>query len=188
MITGKVMIAIVEALPFPLPLRYIHFYSDLHIDAEAKYSYQLTKHLLSFVNATVTFSIVPTWGYLNKTSGNWTGMIGQLLRNEADIGATGLFFTTERIPIIEYISHSSTANAVFIFLSPKLSYTNNLYILPFDKLLWICLLILVLVLALWLVAAIVFESKHIPHPHVRFVSIVIDLRFKSLSDHRLHAA
>ncbi|XP_037047075.1 glutamate receptor ionotropic, delta-2-like isoform X1 [Bradysia coprophila] len=148
-------------------LNHLDDYRDLHIDAEAKYSYQLTKHLISFVNATATFSIVPSWGYRNKTSGSWTGMIGELLRNEADIGATGLFFTTERIPVIEYISHSSTASAGFIFLSPKLSYTDNLYILPFDRLLWISLSILVLVLALWLVAAIVLESNKFPQSRAR---------------------
>ncbi|KAG4076272.1 hypothetical protein HA402_014821 [Bradysia odoriphaga] len=148
-------------------LNHLDDYRDLHIDAEAKYSYQLTKHLISYVNATATFSVVPSWGYQNKTSGHWTGMIGQLLRNEADIGATGLFFTAERIPVIEYISHSSTASAGFLFLSPKLSYTNNLYILPFDKLLWISLSILVLVLVLWLVAAIVLESKKFPQSRVR---------------------
>lgn len=120
------------------------------------------------MNGTVKFSIVPSWGYKNKTTAQWTGMIGQLMRNEADIGATALFFTTERISEIEYISHSSTASAGFIFLSPKLSYTNNLYALPFERLLWICSVILVLIMTLCLVFAVVFELKTFPRSKVRF--------------------
>lgn len=87
-------------------------------------------------------------------------MIGQLLHNEADIGATALFFTTERITVVDYISHASTANLGFIFLSPKLSYTSNLYVLPFERLLWICSVILVLVMALCLVMAVIFVKKN----------------------------
>lgn len=121
---------------------------------------------MSYVNGTVKYSIVSSWGYKNKTTGQWTGMIGEVLRNEADIGATALFFTTERISVIEYISHSSTANSGFLFLSPKLSYTNNLYALPFERLLWICSLILVLLMTLCLVVAVVFELKTFAHSEV----------------------
>lgn len=102
------------------------------------------------------------------STGQWTGMIGQVLRNEADICATGLFFTTERISRVEYIARTSTASSSFIFLSPKLSYTNNLYVLPFDPLLWLCLLILVLVLTLCLVVAVIFELKSFAHSGVGF--------------------
>lgn len=87
-------------------------------------------------------------------------MIGELLDNEADIGATALFFTPDRVATMEYISRpSSNAALGFVFRSPKLSYTNNLYILPFDRLLWMCLLLLVIVIATCLGGAIFFEWK-----------------------------
>lgn len=120
------------------------------------------------MNGNVTFSVVATWGYKNKTTGEWTGMIGQVLRNEADIGATALFFTPDRVSIVEYITRSSAATAGFIFLSPKLSYTSNLYLLPFDRLLWICSFVLVLVMALCLVAVVIFEIKTFAQSDVGF--------------------
>lgn len=138
------------------------------------------------MNGTVSYSVVPSWGYKNKSTGEWTGMVGQLLCNEADIGATALFFTTERISKIEYISHSSSTSAGFIFLSPKLSYTNNLYALPFERLLWICSLILVLVMTLCLVLAVVFELKTFAHSKVydsieRFVILDNKIVFCSIN-------
>lgn len=130
------------------------------------------------MNGTVNISIVPTWGYKNQTSGEWTGMIGQVIRNEVDFGATALFFIAERVSVIEYISRSSTATSGFIFLSPKLSYTSNLYVLPFERLLWISSLVLVLILTLCLLLPVIFELRAIAPSEVRVNSIFLRLDMK----------
>jgi len=120
------------------------------------------------VNSTVKYAVVSTWGYRNKTTGKWNGMVGDLLNDEADIGATGLFFTSDRVSMLEYISPTSDASIGFVFRSPKLSYTNNIYVLPFDRLLWICLLALVLVIWSCLCGAVLFELKTLSNVKVRF--------------------
>ncbi len=111
------------------------------------------------MNATVKYSIVPTWGYLNQTTGQWSGMVGEILNDTADIGATPLFLTGNRVSILEFISHPTATRVGFVFRAPKLSYTNNIYLLPFDRLLWMCLGFLVLVIAFFLLGAVMIELK-----------------------------
>lgn len=86
-------------------------------------------------------------------------MIGQLVRNEADLGATSLFFTADRVSVIQYIAMPSSTGSTFIFRSPKLSYTNNVFLLPFDDFVWLCLGCLVLITAGSLMIVIVVEWK-----------------------------
>ena len=109
-----------------------HF-RDKHIDTITKVNYFLTNYLTNeYLNATVNYTLVPSWGYFNNETGLWDGMIGELVNNVADLGASPLFFTENRIPVIEYLAMTSATRSKFIFRSPKLSYTENVFLLPFD--------------------------------------------------------
>lgn len=133
--------------------------SDKHIDTLTKSNYVLTNYIVAYVNATVRYSIVPSWGYQNRTSGRWDGMIGELVENEADIGATALFMTDDRAGTIQYIAMPAATGSLFMFRAPKLSYTDNVFLLPFDDLVWLCLLALVFVTAVFLTLATFVEWK-----------------------------
>lgn len=133
--------------------------SDKHIDTITKSNYVLTNYVIAFVNATVSYSIVPSWGYQNKTTERWDGMIGELVENQADIGASALFMTDDRAGTIEYIAMPSPTGSAFIFRAPKLSYTDNVFLLPFDDFVWLCLLALVFVTAVFLALATFVEWK-----------------------------
>lgn len=139
-------------------LNHLDDYRDKHIDTITKVCFILTNHLISYLNASVTYSIVPSWGYLDA-NGEWSGMIGQLVRNEADLGATSLFFTADRVSVIQYIAMPSSTSSAFIFRSPKLSYTDNVFLLPFDDFVWMCLVCLVLITAACLLITVFVESK-----------------------------
>ncbi|KAJ6641128.1 BTB/POZ domain-containing protein 6-A [Pseudolycoriella hygida] len=140
-------------------LNHLNDYRDVHIDALSKVTYILTKELMRFVNATVKYNILSTWGYKDKTTGKWNGVVGQLISNEADVGASPLFFIAERVSLVEYISRPTSADGGFIFRAPKLSYTNNIFLLPFDRFLWMCLCGLVLLIAMFLGGTVFIESK-----------------------------
>lgn len=86
-------------------------------------------------------------------------MVGQLVRNEVDIGATPLFMTVDRVALIQYIARPSSAGSRFIFRAPKLSYTDNVYLLPFDTFVWICLCGLVIFTASMLAISVFVEWK-----------------------------
>lgn len=84
-------------------------------------------------------------------------MIGELIRNEADIGASPAFVTLDRVPIIEYIARPTPTGSRFMFRSPKLSYTDNIFLLPFDTMVWFCLAIVIFVTAMFLTVATFIE-------------------------------
>lgn len=156
-------------------------YHDKHIDTITKVCFILTNHLISYLNASVTYSIVPSWGYLDA-DGEWSGMIGQLVRNEADLGATSLFFTADRVSVIQYIAMPSSTGSAFIFRSPKLSYTDNVFLLPFDDFVWICLGCLVLVTAGCLLITVFVEWK------IPLDGPCVSLQNKIYSGNNIHVA
>lgn len=63
-------------------------------------------------------------------------MIGELATKKADLGASPLFFTADRIEVIDYIACTSQTRSKFVFKSPKLSYTDNVFLLPFNRSVW----------------------------------------------------
>lgn len=84
-------------------------------------------------------------------------MIGELVKNISDIGVAPLFFFSDRVAIIDYIAMPSPTTSGFVFRSPKLSVTDNVFLLPFDSLVWLCLIGLVLLTVLFMTGAIFAE-------------------------------
>lgn len=119
----------------------------------------LTNYLIDYLNATIHYKYVPTWGYFNKNISMWSGMIGDLVYNISDIGATALFFTSDRIKLIEYLSMVTPTRSKFVFRSPKLSFTEDVFLLPFDVLVWYSILGLIVISALILYCSNFFEEK-----------------------------
>lgn len=136
-------------------------FSETQSDPLSKVNYIFTEFLMSYLNATAEYSIVSTWGYKDDTTGEWSGMVGHLVRNEAELGASPLFMTVDRIPIIQYIESPTPTGSRFIFRSPKLSYTDNVFLLPFDSFVWFCLIGLVITTAIFLTISIFVEWKYV---------------------------
>lgn len=132
-------------------------YREIQTDPLTKVNYMLTEFLMSYLNSSAEYSIVSTWGYKDDKTNEWSGMVGQLVRQEAELGASPLFMTVERVPIIQYIVSPTPTGSRFIFRSPKLSYTDNVFLLPFDSFVWYCLMVLVTITALFLIASIYIE-------------------------------
>lgn len=148
-------------------INHLNDYRDQHLDTITKVNFILTNHLVSYMNATVNYTIVDTWGYFNKNTSTWTGMIGDLVENRADLGATALFFTTDRIPIIQYIALTTKTRSKIVFQSPKLSYTDNVFLLPFSKIVWICILTMIPIVGISLASVTYAEWKIPLKEHVR---------------------
>ncbi|KAL3269442.1 hypothetical protein HHI36_008512 [Cryptolaemus montrouzieri] len=117
---------------------------DKHIDSIAKVNYVLVQHLADFVNARLEYTVESTWGYKNNQS-IWSGMIGELTRNKADIGGTALFITEDRVSTIDYIAMTTKTRSKFVFREPKLSYVTNVFVLPFDRDVWLASAALVVI-------------------------------------------
>lgn len=119
------------AIPHNDSLNHLWDYQDRHIDTITKVGFLLTNVMISYLNASAVFKPTPAWGYLNETTGKWDGMTGELLRNDADIAATPWFCNLLRMPTIQYISMASPSKIMFLFQSPKLTMTDNVFLLPF---------------------------------------------------------
>ncbi|EAT33628.1 AAEL014087-PA [Aedes aegypti] len=121
-------------------LKHLEDYREKHVDTITKMNYILTKYLAQDLNATLKFSYVITWGYRHPETGKFNGMIGELKNDLADLGATALFLTADRIKEIDYLSMTTQSRVKFIFRSPKLSFTDNVFLLPFSAPVWICII------------------------------------------------
>ncbi|ETN65970.1 ionotropic glutamate receptor-invertebrate [Anopheles darlingi] len=119
-------------------LNHLDDYTNKHLDTLSRVTYQLTKTVAQQLNASVRYIVTNSWGYRNASTGLYNGMIGELQRGRADLGGCALFFTQERIPLIDYLSMSTSTRAKFVFRAPKLSFTDNVFALPFDRYVWYC--------------------------------------------------
>lgn len=70
-----------------------------------------------------------------------------------------MFFTTERLSVVEYISSPTPTRSKFVFQQPKLSYENNLFILSFNYPLWMGTIALLCFMYLVICAVTVWEWK-----------------------------
>nr|AQN78502.1 ionotropic receptor 75u [Meteorus pulchricornis] len=133
----------------PDTLNHLTDYKNKLVDAVTKANYIWLQHIAERMNVTVNFTWRNTWGYRDK-NGTWSGMIGLLDRGEIDFGGTGTFLVGERIGVVDYVQLYTPVGSRFLFRRPPLSYTSNLFTLPFDRIVWIAigvLLILVYVLS-----------------------------------------
>lgn len=140
-------------------LNHMDDYRDIHRDTIAKMNYVLSNHLTGYLNATISYTVVDNWGYQDKETGDWSGMIGELIRDEADVGATACFFTIERIPFIDYVAMTTKSKSLFVFRSPKLSFTDNIFLLPFTDAVWICVICIIPVIGISLALVSYAEYK-----------------------------
>lgn len=110
------------------------------------------------MNASFNYSIVRSWGYRNETTGKWDGMLGEIIHDGVDLGGTPLFITSNRVALVQYLFRPSPQTILrFIFRAPKLAYTSNLFVLPFDYLVWFSLGGLIMVTTIVLIGVLFVE-------------------------------
>lgn len=63
----------------------MHF-RNKHVDSVSKVNFVIIKHLIEYVNGTMIVHPADSWGYKNKSTNEYTGMIGSLKRNVSEIG------------------------------------------------------------------------------------------------------
>ncbi|KAG8192196.1 hypothetical protein JTE90_009959 [Oedothorax gibbosus] len=86
------------------------------------------------------------WGRQTK-SGNWTGLIGMILRNEADMALSRIAISEQRLKIVDFSMAYSTEDSTFVVEKPKDEHLSFAYLYPFDFTIWIGFLLVLLLLA-----------------------------------------
>ncbi|XP_018396323.1 PREDICTED: probable glutamate receptor [Cyphomyrmex costatus] len=104
------------------------------IDPVTKANYPWVLHLVNRMNATVSFEVTNSWGFLSK-NGSWSGMFGMLQRREIDIGGTATFFVPERVGVVQFIqlythTRKTKSAAYWNQLNPnKPTVSDNIFVL-----------------------------------------------------------
>ncbi|KAF2901528.1 hypothetical protein ILUMI_04649 [Ignelater luminosus] len=135
-------------------------YVDIEVDFISKANYIYIHHLMNMINATGGLILTDTWGVLDPETGMFTGMIGDLQRELAEIGGIVSFVTAQRLPVVDYVSPTTPTIARFIFRAPPLSYVSNIFTLPFEYMVWICFFLLTIFTALVIYIIVYFEWKN----------------------------
>ncbi|GFX05737.1 glutamate receptor ionotropic, delta-2 [Trichonephila clavipes] len=79
------------------------------------------------------------WGQL-KDDGNWTGIIGLVHRNEADIAIAHLTMSPERSSVVDFLFYTVEENS-FVTNLPGFVMKSLFYLLPFHTYIWISIII-----------------------------------------------
>lgn len=156
-----------QGLPLPIalvitnPETMNHFYDlvDAEVDTLSKSGYRLAVTVFQFMNATPQIIPSKSWGSYNATTGVWSGMMGDLISGAGEFGGTPAIVRDERVDIVEFLSISLESWTKIVFRAPKLSYTTNVYLLPFETSVWLVAFFLFGAVALLLLAAEFLEWK-----------------------------
>lgn len=75
-------------------------------------------------------------------------MVGDLLTRKIHMGGTCMFFSPDRIHLVDYVSETTHTYGAFVFRAPPLTYTSNIYYLPLSTTVWFCSILLVILCTL----------------------------------------
>ncbi|RXG53736.1 Glutamate receptor [Armadillidium vulgare] len=97
-------------------------------------------------------------GSLQDDGVTWTGMIGHLYENKADISVAPFTPTVARLKAIDFTLPSREQSLRLYLRKPSLEGSWELYVLPFNLNVWLCLPFLVVALA-----SIISKLKQLCH-------------------------
>ncbi|XP_050432669.1 uncharacterized protein LOC126840772 [Adelges cooleyi] len=98
--------------------------------------YPLTRNLL---NMTMNLIHTDKWGYM--VDGKWDGLVGALLSGEADFSVCLNAIRTERLDVTDYSSVSTWKHdPCFIFRHPRSTDNINIFVRPFERQVWFCII------------------------------------------------
>ncbi|GFT69889.1 glutamate receptor subunit 1 [Nephila pilipes] len=101
---------------------------------EAKY----LEEILTALDVEYEFSI-PTDGEfgLKKSNGNWTGLIGMIQREEADMTLGFLSITDQRLEVVDFTKSYMVYGSTFVIENPGYVHPYISYLYPFNVTTWI---------------------------------------------------
>ncbi|XP_042204109.1 ionotropic receptor 21a-like [Homarus americanus] len=116
-------------------------------DEEVQFLYgidiEVVNALSRVLNFTVVFEEPPPgefWGVMNENE-TWSGMMGRLSRNEADIGVANLFLTLGRLGAVDYSAPYDAEVSCFMVRSDPPAPRWLSLALPFEWVTWMTLLV-----------------------------------------------
>lgn len=117
--------------------------------------------LLQYANATMTIDETETYGSYNKTTGKWSHLFGKFHEQLTDFAVAPIFIIHERISMLQYLVTTHLLDAYFLFRRPNLAVTDNIFTASFDRRVWICTGLLILLFMVILAGMLYYERKRV---------------------------
>ncbi|GFT61854.1 lig_chan-Glu_bd domain-containing protein [Nephila pilipes] len=105
-------------------------------------------------------------GRLNK-SGNWTGIIGLIQRDQADLGLSFLAITEKRQEVVDFTSSYTIQGVTFLVEKPGTIRGAGTFIYPFDAITWVSTAAILVCLP--------FIFAFFPNIRINILKLLIDL-------------
>ncbi|KAH0822279.1 hypothetical protein GEV33_000512 [Tenebrio molitor] len=102
--------------------------------------------VLRYMNINYSFSIVDNLGYLNKTTGIFSGMVKEIQTVKADVSAGSIFFTKDRYEAVDMIKMDNPHAIRFVVRKPWTSYMKNIFV-TFNWSVWVASAVVLAVFA-----------------------------------------
>ncbi|XP_031631205.1 uncharacterized protein LOC116345713 isoform X2 [Contarinia nasturtii] len=131
---------------------YLDHTHNPHLDSMNRFNYRLLTYVRDMFNFRIKVYRTNSWGYLKN--GTFDGMIGALVRGSVDVGASPIFFRSERAKVIDYTARTWISRPCFVFRHPT-GLVRNVFLQPFTVNVWYCIIIVGIVV----IGATSFISK-----------------------------
>ncbi|KDR12770.1 hypothetical protein L798_13018, partial [Zootermopsis nevadensis] len=97
----------------------------------------------------------------SEKNGTWDGMVGMLVRDEAEVGASSFLMTVKRMEVVDYTySIDEAGTNVYIKRPKEYSLSWNVPMAPFSFWLWFCVMVAMGLLSLILPLACNIQRHH----------------------------
>nr|QEE82789.1 ionotropic receptor 75p1 [Conogethes pinicolalis] len=129
---------------------------QLQYDSITKICWMDVLLVFQMLNVTPQYIFSHRWGY--KNNGHWSGMISDVATGRADIG-TNCLLEKDRMDVVHYTDTLAPFHVRFVFRQPPLSYSANIFSLPFSSSVWVAIVVCSAVATATLFLASVWEAK-----------------------------
>lgn len=109
-------------------------------DAATRVSKVLTTAMALQLNATINFHCINGWD---------NELLHFLQTDSTSLGVTPSYMTPERLNLVRFLAMTGPIDYKFIFRSPKLSYTDNVFALTFHKHVWLSIMVTILLASIF---------------------------------------
>ncbi|XP_046807716.1 ionotropic receptor 75a-like isoform X1 [Lucilia cuprina] len=113
-----------------------------HIDTMAKVTNRLVVDMARKLNLRFNTYQTDNYGW-HKPNGSFSGLMGRFQRYELDFGQMAFFMRLDRTKVCNFLVETFRIRAGIMFRQPPLSSVANIFTMPFDIKVWICLIILI---------------------------------------------
>ncbi|XP_018580226.1 uncharacterized protein LOC108917896 [Anoplophora glabripennis] len=121
----------------------------------------IINNLMQYLNASYSLKIFDSYGYLNRTTGKFDGMVEDIYEERSDISIY-VILSEERHAIVDFIkpAENFATKTKFILKKPAMSYIENIYYVTFTGKVWISSLAILGTLSVSLYVLLNWEAKH----------------------------